>query len=108
MLAQAIEEEVSEWIGTHQQLAADGRRQLVRNGFLPERKIVTGLGEIAVKQPRVHDRRPAQEREHFTSKILPPYLRKTKTVEELIPWLYLKGISTGAKAQDWWTPAGAK
>ncbi len=95
MLAQAIEEEVSEWIGTHQQLAADGRRQLVRNGFLPERKIVTGLGEIAVKQPRVHDRRPAQEREHFTSKILPPYLRKTKTIEELIPWLYLKGLSTG-------------
>lgn len=95
MLAQAIEEEVSEWIETHQQLAADGRRQLVRNGFMPERKIVTGLGEIAVKQPRVHDRRPAQEREHFTSKILPPYLRKTKTIEELIPWLYLKGISTG-------------
>ena len=95
MLAQAIEEEVSEWIETHQQLTADGRRQLVRNGFLPERKIVTGLGEIAVKQPRVHDRRPAQEREHFTSKILPPYLRKTKTIEELIPWLYLKGISTG-------------
>ena len=95
MLAQAIEEEVSEWIETHQQLAADGRRQLVRNGFLPERKIVTGLGEIAVKQPRVHDRRPAEEREHFTSKILPPYLRKTKTIEELIPWLYLKGISTG-------------
>ena len=95
MLAQAIEEEVSEWIETHQQLAADGRRQLVRNGFLPERKIVTGLGEIAVKQPRVHDRRPAEEREQFTSKILPPYLRKTKTIEELIPWLYLKGISTG-------------
>jgi putative transposase len=95
MLAQAIEEEVSEWIETHQQLAADGRRQLVRNGFMPERKIVTGLGEIAVKQPRVHDRRPAPEREQFTSKILPPYLRKTKTIEELIPWLYLKGISTG-------------
>ena len=95
MLAQAIEEEVSEWIETHQQLAADGRRQLVRNGFMPERKIVTGLGEIAVKQPRVHDRRPAEEREQFTSKILPPYLRKTKAIEELIPWLYLKGISTG-------------
>jgi transposase-like protein len=95
MLAQAIEEEVSEWIETHQQLAADGRRQVVRNGFMPQRKIVTGLGEIAVKQPRVHDRRPAPEREHFTSKILPPYLRKTKTIEELIPWLYLKGISTG-------------
>lgn len=95
MLAQAIEDEAAEWIQTHQQLAADGRRQVVRNGFLPERTIVTGLGEIAVKQPRVHDRRPAEEREHFTSKILPPYLRKTKTMDELIPWLYLKGISTG-------------
>jgi putative transposase len=95
MLAQAIEEEVSEWLETHQQLDADGRRQVVRNGFMPQRRIVTGLGEIAVKQPRVHDRRPAPEREHFTSKILPPYLRKTKTIEELIPWLYLKGISTG-------------
>lgn len=95
MLGQAIEAEVAEWIETHQQLDADGRRQVVRNGFMPQRKIVTGLGEIAVKQPRVHDRRPAQEREHFTSKILPPYLRKTKTIEELIPWLYLKGISTG-------------
>ncbi len=95
MLAQAIEDEVAEWIQTHQELAADGRRQVVRNGFMPERTIVTGLGEIAVKQPRVHDRRPAEEREHFTSKILPPYLRKTKTMDELIPWLYLKGISTG-------------
>ncbi len=95
MLAQAIEDEVGEWLQTHQQIDANGRRQVVRNGFMPERTIVTGLGEIAVKQPRVHDRRPAQEREHFTSKILPPYLRKTKTIEELIPWLYLKGISTG-------------
>jgi putative transposase len=95
MLAQAIEDEVCEWLQTHPQLDANGHRQVVRNGFMPERKIVTGLGEIAVKQPRVHDRRPPEEREHFTSKILPPYLRKTKSIEELIPWLYLKGISTG-------------
>ncbi len=95
MLTQAIEEEVAEWIETRSQLVAGGRRQVVRDGFMPERKIVTGLGEIAVKQPRVHDRRPAEEREPFTSKILPPYLRKTKSIEELIPWLYLKGISTG-------------
>lgn len=95
MLAQAIEDEVSQWLQTHPQLDAAGRHQVVRNGFMPERKIVTGLGEIAVKQPRVHDRRPPEEREHFTSKILPPYLRKTKSIEELIPWLYLKGISTG-------------
>ena len=95
MLAQAIETEVSEWIAAHQQLDAGGRCQVVRNGFMPERKIVTGLGQMTVKQPRVHDRRRGEEREHFTSKILPPYLRKTKSIEELIPWLYLKGISTG-------------
>jgi putative transposase len=68
---------------------------VVRNGFLPEREIVTGIGRIEVQQPRVRDRRPAGEAEAFSSKILPPYLRKTKSVEELIPWLYLKGISTG-------------
>jgi putative transposase len=96
MLTQAIEAEVAEWIEQHQHVTDQrGRRQVVRNGYLPERKLVTGVGEIAVEQPRVHDRRPAAEREHFSSKLLPPYLRKTKSIEELIPYLYLKGISTG-------------
>jgi putative transposase len=95
LLAKAIEMEIVEWLEARQQLDAQGRRQVVRNGYLPERTIVTGLGEVAVKQPRVRDRRPPAERESFQSKILPPYLRKTKSIEELIPWLYLKGISTG-------------
>ncbi|HEU4678564.1 MAG TPA: IS256 family transposase [Terrimicrobiaceae bacterium] len=96
MLTQAIEAEVAEWIEQHRHVTDQrGRRQVVRNGYLPERKLVTGVGEIAVEQPRVHDRRPAGEREHFSSKLLPPYLRKTKSIEELIPYLYLKGISTG-------------
>jgi putative transposase len=96
LLAQAIEAEVAEWIDQHQHLTdQQGRRQVVRNGYLPERKIVTGVGEVTVQQPRVHDRRPAEEREKFSSKLLPPYLRKAKSVEELIPYLYLKGISTG-------------
>lgn len=96
MLAQAVEAEVQEWIEQRgQERDERGRQQVVRNGFLPERSLLTGLGEIAVQQPRVRDRRPAQEREKFCSAILPPYLRKTKSVEELIPWLYLKGISTG-------------
>jgi len=96
MLAHAIEAEVAEWIDAHANHTDDhGRRQVVRNGYLPQRKIVTGLGEIPVRQPRVHDRRPDPEREKFTSKILPPYLRKAKSIEELIPFLYLKGISTG-------------
>lgn len=97
MLTRAIESEVAEWIEQHSHIRDEqGRRQVVRNGYLPERKIVTGLGEIEVRQPRVADRRKAEEREPFSSKILPPYLRKTKSIEELIPWLYLKGISTGA------------
>jgi putative transposase len=96
LLAQAIEAEVADWIGRHQDRRdAAGRRQVVRNGHLPERTITTGVGPVTVKQPRVHDRRTAGEREKFASAILPPYLRKTKSVEELIPWLYLKGVSTG-------------
>src|SRR5262249_57082032 len=72
-----------------------GRHQVVRNGHLPERTIQTGIGPVEVRQPRVRDRRPAADREQFTSAILPPYLRKTKSLEDLIPWLYLKGVSTG-------------
>src|SRR5688500_8051384 len=96
MLAQAIEVEVAEWIDGHVEVTdLKGRRQVVRNGYLPKRTITTGIGLIDVEQPRVLDRRAKEQREPFSSKILPPYLRKTKSLEELIPWLYLKGISTG-------------
>jgi transposase-like protein len=96
MLGQAIEAEVQAWIEQHAGLHdARGHRQVVRNGYLPERTILSGLGPVEVQQPRVQDRRPAELREKFCSQILPPYLRKTKSVEELLPWLYLKGISTG-------------
>ena len=96
MLRRAIQAEVEAWIHERSHLQdAAGRQQVVRNGHLPERSIVTGLGPLQVQQPRVRDRRPAEEREHFTSTLLPPYLRRTKSVDELIPWLYLKGISTG-------------
>src|SRR5215471_18115761 len=96
LLAQAIEAEVADWIDRHQDCRdAAGRRQVVRNGHLPQRTITTGVGPVTVKQPRVQDRRAAEVREKFNSAILPPYLRKTRSVEELIPWLYLKGVSTG-------------
>jgi putative transposase len=95
LLSQAIEAEVAEWIDAHQQVRNEaGRRQVVRNGHLPKRTLLTGIGPLEVRQPRVLDRRAAEEAEPFSSKILPPYLRKTKAIEELIPWLYLKGIST--------------
>jgi putative transposase len=96
LLAEAVEAEVAAWIDAHTHLKdASGRHQVVRNGHLPERTIQTGIGEIGVRQPRVRDRRPAEERETFTPAVLPPYLRRTKSLEELIPWLYLKGVSTG-------------
>jgi putative transposase len=95
MLAEAIEAEVADWIDAHAHIRdEDGRRQVVRNGSHPERDILTGLGPIAVKQPRVLDRRSPEQRERFTPNVLPPYLRRTKNVDEAIPWLYLKGIST--------------
>jgi putative transposase len=96
MLAQAIEAEVQEYLAQRASLVNEsGHRQVVRNGYLPTRTLLTGVGPMEVKQPRVLDRRPKPEAETFSSQILPPYLRKTKSLDELIPWLYLKGISTG-------------
>src|SRR5437868_8761680 len=97
-LQKAIEQEVAEYVNAAQnQTDAAGRRLVVRNGHKPPRTILSGLGPIEVKQPRVDDRRVDENgvRFRFTSKILPPYLRKTKSIEDLVPWLYLKGISTG-------------
>ena len=100
LLAQAIEAEVADYVAAHAHLHDDaGHQQVVRNGHLPERTIQTGLGEIGVQQPRVYDRRPPGQREKFTPSVLPPYLRRTRSLEELIPWLYLKGISTGDFAE---------
>lgn len=96
LLAQAVEAEVASWIDDRAHLTDEqGHRQVVRNGYAQPRQVVTGLGPVEVQMPRVHDRRDEDEREKFTSKILPPYLRKAKSVEQLIPWLYLKGVSTG-------------
>jgi transposase-like protein len=98
MLAAAIENEVAEYIERHAPRRDDeGHRLVVRNGRLPARQIQTGLGLVEVQQPRVNDRRINEkgERLRFSSTILPPYLRRTKSLDELIPWLYLRGISTG-------------
>ena len=96
MLATAIEAEVDEYLDARATTVdAAGQRGVVRNGRLPERTIQTPVGDVQVQQPRVRDRRPADERETFRSAILPPYLRKTPSLEALYPWLYLKGISTG-------------
>lgn len=67
----------------------------VRNGYSPARTIQTGIGAVDVQQPRARIKKGLDGVEHFSSKILPPYLRRTKSMDELIPWLYLKGVSTG-------------
>jgi putative transposase len=98
MLTQAIEAEVEAFLAVHTELEdAHGRRRVVRNGHAPARHIQTGVGPIEVRRPRVRDRGDADHADpiRFTSKVLPPYLRRTRNLEELLPWLYLKGISTG-------------
>ena len=93
LLAKAIEAEVTETLAQYRDLKVDGKQAVVRNGYLPERTIQTGLGDIPVKVPKVRDR--SGEGIRFNSRLVPPYLKRTKAMEELIPWLYLKGISTG-------------
>ena len=98
LLAAALEAEVESYLSQHADARDEaGHRLVVRNGHAPERSIQTGLGNVEVRRPRVDDRRVDTDgnRIRFTSSILPPYLRRTKAVEELIPWLYLKGVSTG-------------
>ena len=95
LLAQAMEAEVAEHVGKHRNLTdEEGRRLVVRNGHLPERELVTGIGPLKVRQPRVDDRALDQD-QRFSSQILPRYLRRVPSVDNLIPILYLKGVSTG-------------
>src|SRR5213595_58177 len=97
LLAQAVEAEVAALLSCHaDKLTDDGRQRLVRHGHLPEREIMTGIGPVAVRCPRVRDRvGEGAERIRFSSTVLPPYARRSKSLEVLIPILYLKGISTG-------------
>jgi transposase-like protein len=97
MLQRALECEVEAFLAEHADKTDESsRKSVVRNGYLPARTIMTGAGPLEIEQPRVRDRSPrADERVVFGSAILPPYLRKSRSIEELIPWLYLKGVSTG-------------
>jgi putative transposase len=92
MLQAALELEVSAYLEVSKsQQDAVGHQVVVRNGHHRERTLVTGVGPISIRQPRVQDRRVDHQ---FTSAILPPYLRRTPSIDELIPALYLKGVST--------------
>ncbi len=93
LIAQAVEAELQEMLAKHEESMVDGKKAIVRNGFLPERTLQTGIGDVEIKIPKVRDR--SGEGVKFNSNLIPPYLKKTKDITELIPWLYLKGISTG-------------
>ena len=95
MLQEAIKAEVDAFVDDHRDRRdQDGRRLVVKNGSLPAREIITGAGPIEVSQGRVRDNSANDDRVQFTPSVLPAYLRRTDAIEELIPWLYLKGIST--------------
>jgi putative transposase len=95
MLQKAIENEVHEFVEAHASVRTnDDHQAVVRNGSLPARQVLTGLGPLDVQQPRVRDRRRG-EKVCFRSCILPKYLRRVPSIDALIPALYLRGISTG-------------
>ena len=94
LLEQAVSAELAELLEQHSSLKTEDNRQaVVRNGHLPARTIQTGLGDVPIKVPKVRDRSGSGIK--FNSQLLPPYLKRTKNIEELLPWLYLRGISTG-------------
>jgi transposase-like protein len=93
IIKQAVETELQAFLDAHEAARdAQGRRAVVRNGYQPEREILTGIGTVKVKTPKTRDR--AGEGRRFCSELLPPYLKKTRRLEAVIPWLYLKGVST--------------
>ena len=94
LIAEAVELELEAMLASYRDLKLiDGRQVVVRNGYLPARAVQTGIGAVTVKVPKIRDR--SESGIKFNSTILPPYLKRSKSMEELIPWLYLKGISTG-------------
>jgi len=94
LIAQAVEAELQVLLEQHaEHRLPDGRKAVVRNGYLPERTVQTGIGDVEIKVPKVRDRSGSGVR--FNSSLLPPYLKRARSVEELLPWLYLKGVSTG-------------
>ncbi|BAO42975.1 IS256 family transposase [Thiolapillus brandeum] len=94
LIQQAIEAELADLLARYTgEVDEQGRRTVVRNGYLPEREILTGVGPVSVKVPKVRSR--GEEAVVFRSSLVPPYVRKARRVEAALPWLYLKGISTG-------------
>ena len=98
LLKQAVQAELEEFLAARAERCDEhGRAAVVRNGHLPEREVLTGIGPVAVRVPKVRSR--TEEAAVFRSSLMPPYVRKAKSVEAALPWLYLRGISTGGMQQ---------
>ena len=96
LLSAALEAEVEEFVAQYRTLlSAQGCRRVVRNGYHTEREVQTGIGGVSVRVPRARDRNGGQDAHRFRSSLLPPYMRRSRSIEALLPWLYLKGISSG-------------
>lgn len=97
LIYQAVEAELQDLLSQHAEQTEDGRAVVIRNGYLPERELQTGLGPVTVKIPKIRSRigKPVV----FQSALVPPYVRKTKSLEAALPWLYLKGISSGEMSE---------
>ena len=93
LISKAVEAELIELLEQFNDVKIEGKQAVVRNGYLPQRQIQTGLGNVEVKIPKVRDR--SGQGIKFNSKLIPPYLKRAKSVEEFLPFLYLKGVSTG-------------
>lgn len=94
LLTKAVQAKLTEFLAQYQDVVDNqGRQSVVRNGYLPDREIMTGIGPVEIKVPKTRDR--SGQGIHFRSELLPPYIKRKKSVETVLPWLYLKGISTG-------------
>ena len=93
LISKAVEAELIELLEQFNDVKIEGKQAVVRNGYLPQRQIQTGLGNVEIKIPKVRDR--SGQGIKFNSKLIPPYLKRAESVEEFLPFLYLKGVSTG-------------
>ena len=94
LIAEAVKKELATLLEEHQDKRLDnGKSAVIRNGYLPERDVQTGVGPVKVRIPKVRDRSGSGIK--FNSELIPPYLKRSKNMEEFLPWLYLRGIATG-------------
>lgn len=93
LILEAVEAELEVFMSEYKEVLPDGKSRLVKNGYLPERELLTGIGKVSIRVPRVRDRAGTEKKLSFNSSLIPPYMRRTASLNEVLPLLYLKGIS---------------